>query len=135
MSDFEARVMPEPNSGCDIWLGPVIDKNAEFVYGRYWIDGHFEMAHHFPFRPVPEGYEVHHKCRNTLCVRKEHLQVVTKKEHRQAEGRSNGFTFACGHEKTKENTHVGKHGWQYCRTCDAKRHRDARASRLLQDRS
>jgi hypothetical protein len=30
---------------------------------------------------IPKGYDVHHKCENTMCVNYEHLGIKTRKEH------------------------------------------------------
>jgi len=38
--------------------------------------------------PIPEGYEVHHRCRNKKCANVEHLEPLTREEHARAEGRT-----------------------------------------------
>ena len=133
---YEDLFMPEPNSGCWIWLGVLIDVSRDRgKYGRFWVDGKYELAHRYPFLPLPSNKEVHHKCRNTMCVNPDHLQIVTSKEHRIAEGRSSETHFtACGHKKTKENTYAYK-GNSYCRTCNAQKHKDARIQRAQRKRS
>lgn len=36
--------------------------------------------------PVPEGYQLHHRCENRPCIRVDHLQLVTDYEHRLIHG-------------------------------------------------
>jgi hypothetical protein len=50
--------------------------------------------------PIPEGYEVDHKCRNRRCCNIEHLQLLTRSEHKtktnkeRYEDRIEGVCFA-----------------------------------------
>lgn len=34
------------------------------------------------YGPIPEGFEVDHKCRNRHCINPEHLQLLTVSEHK-----------------------------------------------------
>lgn len=34
------------------------------------------------YGPIPEGYEVDHKCRNRHCINPEHLQLLTISNHK-----------------------------------------------------
>lgn len=54
-------------------------------YGRMWVNGSNEFAHHISLslvgREIPEGLEVDHLCRNPSCVRPDHLEIVTRREN------------------------------------------------------
>jgi hypothetical protein len=77
---FWDRVMPEPMSGCWLWLGGTTRK-ARGGYGRFAVDGVATMAHRFAYEhfvaAIPEDLEIDHLCRNTLCVNPEHMEPVT----------------------------------------------------------
>jgi hypothetical protein len=69
--------MPEPNSGCLIWLGAVSDG-----YGMIRIGGRVERVHRVAYRdtkgPIPAGMCVLHHCDNPPCCNPEHLFLGTK---------------------------------------------------------
>ncbi len=52
-------------------------------YGRHKATGGVVYAHRFAYEllvgPIPEGLQIDHLCRNTMCVRPEHLEAVTQK--------------------------------------------------------
>lgn len=66
---FDARYIPEPNTGCWFWVG----SSSPTIWGDYGIiyeAGKQQLAHRISVRldgrEIPEGYHVDHKCRNTL---------------------------------------------------------------------
>ena len=79
---FYAKIQPEPNSGCWIWIGSVNGKYPKLWDGRR---GYVVFAHRFSwtvFRgDIPDGYDVDHKCRLTVCVNPQHLEPVTRLEN------------------------------------------------------
>lgn len=85
---FEARVdrTSDPN-GCHLWQGP--PNNAG--YGYFKLDGRSIGAHVaaciLAGIPVPRGYEPDHLCRTKLCVRLDHLEVVTAAENKRRAAR------------------------------------------------
>jgi len=69
--------------------------------------------------PIPEGTELHHKCRNKRCWRPEHLQPLTPDDH----SRIHALQFCTkGHAMTPDNLYVRPNppeGWsgRACKTC------------------
>ena len=79
---FSNRVIPEPNSGCWLWIGPIWNKQG---YGRMCGktaailgQGCAHRASWEMYRgPIPEGMDVCHKCDVTCCVNPDHLFIGT----------------------------------------------------------
>jgi hypothetical protein len=75
---FEERYIPEPNSGCWLWIGAT---NGNPEYG--WLGS--LKAHRISYAvyvgPIPHGLLVRHKCDNTYCVNPEHLELGTHKDN------------------------------------------------------
>jgi hypothetical protein len=54
-------------------------------YGRFYLRGKIVQAHRAAYEqwrgPIPEGWLVHHRCKNPGCVNPYHLAAVTRREH------------------------------------------------------
>lgn len=78
---FEARTIPEPNTGCLLWTGAPESSG----YGRVNVDGRSEFAHRYAYRRVfgeiPKGLLIDHICHTPACVNVDHLRTVTHQEN------------------------------------------------------
>lgn len=74
-------MVPEPNTGCWLWLGH-IRANGYPSFSICQPPKWSALAHRWAYEhfvgPIPEGFEVDHLCRVTICVNPGHLETVTK---------------------------------------------------------
>lgn len=123
--------IPEPNSGCILWIGACSTKSG---HGYAWDGTRVRPAHIVSYElskgPVHPDKELHHLCKNPCCINPDHLKPVTRGEHQRLEPRRwVGDVTHCkrGHELTFENSYVTSKGRRSCRQCHRER---ARAYRL-----
>ena len=128
---FPKYYLPEPNSGCWIWTGAVIDSNGA-QYGvikrdlklRKLLGGSNDLAHRVAYRlykgPLLDTEELDHVCANTYCVNPAHLEIATRVQNIRL-GHTRRYGNACkrGHEYTPENLWIEKNGQRHCRKCHA----------------
>lgn len=80
-SNFEVNFIPEPNTGCWLWLGSMRNKS----YGSICWQGRRTLAHRVSYEiykgKIPKGKSLDHLCRNTFCVNPEHLEPVSHLEN------------------------------------------------------
>lgn len=129
---------------CWVWIG---GKSAE-GYGGFSVGSRpagtlrHVGAHRFAYEllvgPIPEGAHLDHLCRNTSCVRPDHLEPVSSWENIQRGKPSppvlNKQKTCCvhGHEFTPENTWRDRRGSRHCRVCMRARWRKWDRSRRAQ---
>jgi hypothetical protein len=116
---FEAKYIPEPNSGCWLWIG----SGNQYGYGRFLISGQNTLAHRFSYEtfkgPLLDGLELDHLCRMRCCVNPDHLEQVTHEENVRRGGRMLNKACPSGHPFSTENTWINpKTGWRQCRQCN-----------------
>lgn len=90
---FDEWYIPEPNSGCWLWLGV---PNSD-GYGGLKIKGRAYKAHRVAWErangPIPDGMCVCHKCDVPSCVNPDHLFLGTHTDNMRdmtAKGRRRG---------------------------------------------
>lgn len=78
---IEDYVIPEPNSGCHLWIG-LLGRGG---YGQKTHCGKSVLAHRLIYEmergEIPKGLEVDHLCRVRSCVNTRHMEIVTHKEN------------------------------------------------------
>lgn len=85
--------------GCWPWIGGGRDGYGTFTEH---LGGKTHLAHRFAYEqiigPIPDGLELDHRCRNTICVNPEHLRPTTHKQNREhvAGAQRNSSTGALG---------------------------------------
>jgi len=76
-----ALSIPEPNSGCLLWLGKVSKKG----YAVIWLEGRHRVANRAAFEvwkgPIPAGKMVCHHCDIPSCIEPNHLYAGTAKSN------------------------------------------------------
>ncbi len=97
--------IPEPNSGCLLWLGGV----ATHGYGQFAVNGRSRLAHRLAYErahgPIPDGNVVMHKCDVKLCINPAHLMTGTMADNnldKKVKGRG-AFGTRHGHAKLTED--------------------------------
>ena len=81
---FERFYIPEPNTGCWLWIGSV----SKYGYGQLGMPGAIPVrAHVFSYQTfkgkIKRGLDVRHTCDVRCCVNPEHLLVGTRKQNMQ----------------------------------------------------
>ncbi len=78
---IEDCVIPEPNSGCHLWIGSLTVDG----YGQKMHLGKSRMAHRLVYEmehgEIPSGMTVDHLCRIRSCVNPKHMEIVTGREN------------------------------------------------------
>jgi hypothetical protein len=116
--------MSQPFSDCWLWNGAQIEG-----YGiiRHYPSKKAFRVHRLIWQtlrgPIPKGLELDHLCRNTLCVRPDHLEAVTHRVN-LLRGKSPSALNAKKINCPNGHPYDGKDGLRrYCKTCRRNWHR------------
>lgn len=120
-TDISRKFLPEPNSGCWLWLGAM---NSD-GYGTVSVNGRSSAAHRAVYEKyagkIPAGLILDHLCRNPSCVNPGHLEPVTYKENyaRAPSVIAKRESQSCrrGHPWLPETTRVVPRGVRHARLC------------------
>jgi len=114
-SDYIAdKSIPEPNSGCWLWLGPMGKNGYGTVRLGKMATSAQSASYIAHFGAVPSGLEVDHLCRNPICVNPHHLEAVT---HRENCRRRSAMILKCSNGHLYD--YVDVRGSRRCHNCDA----------------
>lgn len=130
--------IPEPNTGCWLWLG-ALDRDG---YGTVQAPGNSgkRRAHRFVYEfhcaPIAKNLQLDHRCHVRSCVNPDHLRPATAAENIAAAPRHVGKRAACpaGHPYAGDNLVINTNGRRICRECRNKRAREKkRAAKLSRE--
>lgn len=80
-AQLEDRCIPEPNSGCWLWLKSVESRG----YGKTYHEGRTMLAHRASWLvfkgAIPAGLNVLHKCDVPGCINPAHLKLGTHQDN------------------------------------------------------
>ena len=155
---FEEKYIPEPNSGCWIWLGAISTNNDGYgsIRGEGGNSAKTQNAHRVSYQLyrgyIPADMDICHHCDSPWCVNPDHLFVGTRIDNMQDASqkgrlvcsdpnilRENRFRHedktVCvnGHPFNDVNTYlyIDKNGGphRHCKTCIKEAKRRYRAKR------
>lgn len=144
---FWAKCIPEPNSGCWLWLASVDGSGYGHLKGEGGRKAPTVKAHRVAYEalvgPIPRGLHIDHLCRVRTCCNPAHLEPVTNRVNvlrgvSFAATNVNKAVCPSGHAYDDVNTRWYQ-GRRYCREClrlrcDTDEHRTASRERQRRKR-
>lgn len=108
------------SEGCWQWTGAKVRDGYGSFRHRFSSLPH-RVSYRYLVGEIPQGHEIDHLCRNTSCVRPDHLEAVTPRVNVLRSSNTAAHYAArdeCkwGHPFSSENTEV-KAGTRWCLTC------------------
>lgn len=120
---FWAKAVPEPNSGCWLWLAAL----QSFGYGVIRIGRVARYAAHLTYEascgPVAEDLELKNLCGARCCINPAHWRALTRRAIARSGFAATKTHCKHGHEFTPENTYRRWGGGRGCLACSAGRQR------------
>ena len=118
-SKVAIQLCPDPYlpGYCWAWTACINSKG----YGCIAVAGKSQLAHRVSYElvvgPIPDGLQIDHLCRNTVCCNPDHLEPVTAKENIQRTARVNKDRCVNGHLLDEANLIVKRAGRYMVRNC------------------
>lgn len=81
MTDTFEKFFEKNKVGCWLWKGSASLSPSRTKYGQYRGRKASRASYEKYVGKIPDGLEIDHLCRNTLCVRPDHLEAVTHREN------------------------------------------------------
>ena len=127
---IEDRSIPEPNTGCWIWLRGVNSNGYGSISYKGKPYGAHRASYMAYFGDDPEGLDIHHKCNNRLCVNPDHLDAVTHSENIcEQKPRKRKTVCKNGHSLTGDNLYEWN-GNRGCKTCRSEADKRQKAKKI-----
>ena len=71
-------------NGC--WIWPRAKNKTGGGYGQFYYRGNSHLAHRIYYQlfkgTIPGNHDIHHLCNNPACVNPDHLEALSRAEHR-----------------------------------------------------
>ena len=126
------------DTGCWVWTGAKVGSGKKYSQrGQLRLNGSQVHAHRFSYEyfcgPIPDGLEVSHICRNTMCVNPMHLEANTH-SYNMLKSRDDKDPNSCthGHPINEQNAYINTKGRRVCRPCVSRKARERYARKKQQ---
>jgi hypothetical protein len=122
------RSIPEPNSGCWLWLLSTGSHGYGQGYGRRGTrDKCVTLAHLISYQAfngeIVSGMEIDHTCKNKICVNPAHLEMVSQQINIRRQWGYHEDLSQCPHGHPASSYIMNKSGYKECGECVAARHK------------
>lgn len=116
--DRQLAAAHRTSGGCLEWAG----YRSSAGYGKFGRQYAHRVSWIEENGPVPDGCDVHHRCKNRACIEPIHLEALPRAEHLETDEtpvmlQKKWTECPRGHEFTDENTHIYPSGKRACKRC------------------
>jgi hypothetical protein len=113
-SEFLKRVTK--TEGCWFWKGKSVRGNG---YGNFGQLAAHRVSYMLFVGPIPDGYDIHHRCRVRMCVNPQHLEALPHHKHIAGITAENAKKTECihGHPFDAQNTYIRVRDGRATRQC------------------